>query len=77
MQKQVNSFIIDCLLPYLYGYGKEYNTQQTLLPLIEKWENNLYNKAYGGAVLDIKTKIFQQGLDKRKSGKVRNKNYQV
>ena len=36
MQKQVNGFISNCLSPYLWVYGKGYNTHQNLLVLIEK-----------------------------------------
>ena len=31
MQKQINSFISNCLSPYLCGNRKGFNTQQTLL----------------------------------------------
>ena len=37
MQKQINGFISNCLLYYLCGYRKSYNTQQALLALVEKW----------------------------------------
>ena len=58
MQKQVNGFISNCLLPYLCGYRKGYNTQQTLLTLFEKWKKNLDDKGYGGAVLMDLSKAF-------------------
>ena len=38
MQKEVNGFINNFLLPYLCGYRKVYNTQQALLVLTEKWK---------------------------------------
>ena len=50
IQQQVNSFISNCLSPYLCGYRKVYNTQQALLALIEKWRNNLDDKGDGAAV---------------------------
>ena len=40
MQKQINGFISNYLSPYLCGYWKDYNTQQALLALIEKWKKN-------------------------------------
>ena len=46
----MNGFISNCLSPYLCSYRKGFNTQQALLALIEKWENNLDDKGYGGAV---------------------------
>ena len=58
MQKQINGFISNRLSPYLYGYGKGYNTQQALLVLIEKWKKNLDDKGYGVAVLMDLSKAF-------------------
>ena len=40
IQKQINGFISNYLSPYLCGYWKDYNTQQALLALIEKWKKN-------------------------------------
>ena len=58
MQKQINGFISNCLLPYLCGYRKVYNTQQTLLALIGKSEKNFVDKDYRGAVLIDLSKAF-------------------
>ena len=44
--------------PYLCGYRKGCNTQQAILVLIEKWKNNLGDKAYGGAVLMDLSRAF-------------------
>ena len=52
IQKQINGFISNCLSPYLCGYREDYNTEQALLVLAEKWKNNLDDKGYGGAVLN-------------------------
>ena len=58
MQKQINGFISNYLSPYLCGYWKDYNTQQALLALIEKWKKKLDDKAYGGTVLIDLSKAF-------------------
>ena len=55
VKRQLNGFISNCLLPYLCGYRKGYNT---LLTLVEKWKNNLDDKDYGGAVLIDLSKAF-------------------
>ena len=51
MQNQINGFINDFLSPYLWGYRKDYNTQQAFLSLIEKCKSNLGNRGFGEAVL--------------------------
>ena len=58
MQKQVNGFISNLLLPCLCGYRKCYNTQQASFALIEKWKENLDDKGYGVAVLIDLSKTF-------------------
>ena len=58
MQEQVNGFISNCLLPYLFGYRKGYNTQLALLVLIEKRKKKLHDKGYGVAVLMDLSKGF-------------------
>ena len=58
MQKQINDFVISFLSPYLCGYRKGFNTQHTLLTLIEKWRKSLDNKGFGGAILMDLSKAF-------------------
>ena len=58
VQKQVNGFKSNCLLPYLCGHRKGYYTQWALSVLIEKKKNNLDNKGCGGAVLMALSKAF-------------------
>ena len=58
MQKQVNGFISNLLLPCFCGYRKCYNTQQAPFALIEKWKENLDDKGYGVAVLIDLSKAF-------------------
>ena len=58
MQKQINDFIISFLSPYLYGYWKGFNTQHTLLTLVENWRKSLDNKGFGSAILMNLSKVF-------------------
>ena len=58
MQKQINYFIISFLSPYLCGYRKGFNTQHTLLTLVENWRKSLDNKGFGGAILMDLSKAF-------------------
>ena len=58
MQKQINNYITNYLSLYLCGYRKGYNTQQTLVSLIEKWKKILDDKGFGGAVLMDLSKAF-------------------
>ena len=44
IQKQFSNFVDQFLSPFLCGYRKGYNTQHTLLSLIEKWKKELDNK---------------------------------
>ena len=46
------------MCPYLCGYRKGYNTQQTLVTLIEKWKKVLDRKGFEGAVLTDMSKAF-------------------
>ena len=52
MQQQINSFIGNCLSPFMCGYRKGYNPQHVLITLIEKWKS-LDDKEYSGVVLWI------------------------
>ena len=58
MQRQINNYIKNHLSSYLCGYRKGYNTQQTLVSLIEKWKKILDDKGFGGAVLIDLPKVF-------------------
>ena len=58
MQKQINNHITNHLSPYLCGYRKDYNTQQVLVSLIEKWKNILGDKCFRGAVLMDLSEVF-------------------
>ena len=44
MQKQIVGYMENFLSPYLCGYRKNFNTQQTLLALIENWKKSLITK---------------------------------
>ena len=56
--KTIFNFVDQYLSPYLCGYRKGYNTQYALLSLIEKWKEELDNKAYAGAILMDLSKAF-------------------
>ena len=58
IQKQFSNFVDQFLSPCLCGYRKGYNTQYTLLALIEKWKKELDNKGYAGAILMDLSKAF-------------------
>ena len=58
MHNQISLYLDHLLSPYLSGYRKVFSTQQALLSLIEKWENILDKKGYGGAVLMDLSKAF-------------------
>ena len=58
MQIQINDFIISFLFPYLYGYTNGFNTQHTLLTLVQNSRKSLYNKGFGGAILMDLSKAF-------------------
>jgi len=58
IQKQFSSYVDEFLSPYLCGYRKGFNTQYTLLSLIERWKKELDNKGYAGAVLMDLSKAF-------------------
>ena len=56
--KNINDFIISFLSPYLCGYRKVFNTQHTLLALVENWRKSLDNTGFGGAILRDLSKAF-------------------
>ena len=58
MHKQIRFYIDHFLFPYLCGYRKGFNTQHTLLSLIEKWEKVLGIKRYSGAILMDLSKAY-------------------
>ena len=51
-------FIISFLSPYLCWCRKGFNTQHTLLTLVDKWRKSLDNKGFGGAILMDLSKVF-------------------
>ena len=51
MQKKIVGYIETFLCSYLCGYGKNLNTQQALLAIIENWKKALDNKGFEGALL--------------------------
>ena len=58
MQKQISFYIDQFLSTYICGYRKGFNTQHTLLSVIEKWEKVLDIKGYSGAILMDLSKAF-------------------
>ena len=58
IQKQIVGYMENFLPPYLCGYRKNFNTQQVLLALIERWKKALDNKGFAGAVLMDLSKAF-------------------
>ena len=58
IQNQINLHIKPFLSPYLCGYRKGFNSQYTLISLIERWLKSLDNKGYGSAVLMDLSKAF-------------------
>ena len=44
MQRQINDYIANHLSPYLCGHRRGFNTQQTLVSLLEKWKKILEDK---------------------------------
>ena len=58
MQRQINDYIANHLSPYLCGYRRGFNTQKTLVSLLEKWKNILDDKGFGGVVLMDLSKAF-------------------
>ena len=58
MQKQVINHVNTFLSPYLCRYKKGFNTQYTLLSLIEKWKKTTGNKGFAGGVLMDLSKAF-------------------
>ena len=51
MQKQINSFITDCLSDFLCGCRQGFSTQHALIKLIESWRQSLDSRGYSGVVL--------------------------
>ena len=51
MQKKIVGYIETFLCSYLCGYGKNLNTEQALLAIIENWKKALDNKGFEGALL--------------------------
>ena len=58
MQKQIRGYIRNYLSPYLWGYRKDFSSQQALLSLIENWKSVLDKTGFGGAVLMDLSKTF-------------------
>ena len=58
MQQQINSFIENCLSPFMCGYRKGYNPQHVLITLIEKWKS-LDDKEYSGVMFMDLSKAFE------------------
>ena len=58
IQNQIVGYMKNVLSPYLCDYRKNFNTQQSLLALIENWEKVLDNKGFEGAVLMDLSKAF-------------------
>ena len=50
MQKKIVGYIETFLCSYLCGYGKNLNTQQALLAIIENWKKALDNRFWRGFV---------------------------
>ena len=58
LHKQMTFHVDSFLSPSLCGYRKGFSAQQALLYLIEKWENVLDRKGYGGVLLMDLSKGF-------------------
>ena len=58
LHKQMSEYINQFLAPYLCGYRQGFNTQQTLVSLIEKCKAILDKNGYAGAVLKDLPKAF-------------------
>ena len=58
MQKQMNSFITDCLSDFLCGYRQAFSAQHALVKLIENLRQSLDTRVYSGAVLMDLSKTF-------------------
>ena len=55
---KARDFIESFLSPYLYGFRKAYNTQHTLLSLVEKCKTTLDKKGAAGSVIMDLSKAF-------------------
>ena len=58
MHHQVSEYIDKHLSPFLCGHRKGFNTQTTLLSLLEKWKSRLDKKGFAGTVLMELSKAF-------------------
>ena len=58
ISSQIICYIDDILSPYLCAYRKGYNTQPTLLKLVEKCRSSLDMKGFAGAILRDLSKAF-------------------
>ena len=59
MQKQIKIYVEKHLSPFLCGYRKEYNTQNALIAMIEKWKEYLDKKdGIAGAIMMDLSKAF-------------------
>ena len=58
MQKQINEYINQFLSLFLCVYRKGFSTQTALVWLIEKWEYQLHNYGFAGALLMDLSKTF-------------------
>ena len=56
--KQISTFFEDILSRYRCGFGKEHKAEHCLLPLIEKWKQNVdHRKSFGTLLTDL-SKVF-------------------
>ena len=58
-EREINSFIENCLSPFMCGYRKAYNPQHVLKTLIERWKKSLDDKEYSGVVFMDLFKAFE------------------
>ena len=58
MQRQINSFVVKHLSPFLCGYRKGYSSQYALLAMIERWKLSIDNNGFAGGVLMDLSKAF-------------------
>ena len=58
MQIQISEYINHFLSPFLFGYRKGFDTQTTLVWLIEKWKHQLDKNGFAGAILMDLFKAF-------------------
>ena len=58
MFDQISGYIDKFLSPYLCGFRKGYNTQHSLIVMLEKWRKALDNRKIAGALLTDLSKAF-------------------